>query len=73
MKTCLFNTHSDNVAAYCKYHCCSMTPKQIKTKECLQKQCWYMVKNEEHEWWKQRERTKQKRKNRKEMLNTICC
>ena len=69
MKTCLYNTHSDNVAAYCKLHSCCMTPKQIKTKQCLQKQCWHMVKNEQHEWWAQRERTKQKRKNRKETIN----
>ena len=66
MKTCLFNTHSDNVAGYCKLHHCSMTVKQIRCKECLQKQCWHLVKNEEHQWWRQRELTKQKRKAKKE-------
>lgn len=68
MKTCLFNTHSDNVAAYCRYHKCNMTVKQIRCKNCLGKNCWHLVKNENHSWWKQRETMKQKRKDRKEAL-----
>ena len=69
MEACLFNTCSNNVAAYCKYHKCGMTVKQIKCKNCLGKQCWYLVKNENHAWWKQREVTKQKRKDRKQAIN----
>ena len=69
MATCLYNTCSDNVAGYCTHHCCSMTVKQIKTKNCLGKNCWYFRKNENHSWWKQREVMKQKRKNRKEFIN----
>ena len=65
MKTCLFNTHSDNVAAYCTHHSCNLTVKQIKCKNCLQKQCWYLRKNEQHDWWRQREVIKNKRKERK--------
>jgi len=42
-----------------------MTVKQIRGKNCLGKQCFHLDKNEEHEWWAQRERTKQKRKERK--------
>ena len=68
MEACLFNTCSNNVAAYCKHHHCGMTVKQIKAKNCLGKQCWYLQKNESHEWWKQREITKQKRKERKERI-----
>lgn len=68
MKTCLFNTRSDNVAAYCRYHKCNMTVKQIRCKNCLGKNCWYLVRNEEHSWWKQRETMKKKRKDRKETL-----
>lgn len=71
MKTCLYNTQSDNVAAYCRHHNCSMTVKQIKCKNCLQKQCWYLVKNEEHDWWRQREVTKQNRKKRKQARNEM--
>ena len=59
MEACLSNTCSNNVAAYCKYHKCGLTVKQIKVKNCLGKQCWYLQKNESHEWWKQREITKQ--------------
>lgn len=69
MKTCLFNTHSDNVAAYCKYHHCCMTVKQMRCKNCLGKQCHHLVKNEEHQYWHQREVTKQKRKDRKMAIN----
>lgn len=71
MKTCLFNTQSDNVAAWCSHHRCYMTVKQMRHKECLKKQCNYLKKNEEHQYWKQRELTKQKRKMRKEQLNAI--
>lgn len=71
MKTCLFNTYSDNVAGYCKLHHCSMTVKQMRGKECLAKQCWHLVKNEEHQYWRQRELKKQKRKARKEHANML--
>lgn len=69
MKECLFNTYSNNCCAYCKLHHCSMTVKQMKAKGCLQKQCWHLIKNEEHQYWKQREATRQKRKERKDMIN----
>lgn len=70
METCLFNTYSDNVAGYCRLHRCSMTVKQIRRKECLQKQCWHLQKNESHSWWRQREIMKQKRKAKKEVAAT---
>ena len=69
MQECLFNSYSNNCCAYCRHHHCSMTVKQMKAKGCLQKQCWYLVKNEQHQYWQQREATKQKRKDRREMLN----
>lgn len=69
MKECLFNTYSNNCCAYCKLHRCSMTAKQMKAKECLKKQCWHLVKNEGHQYWKQRETIKQKRKDRKIAIN----
>jgi hypothetical protein len=46
-----------------------MTVKQMKAKGCLQKQCWHLIKNEQHAYWRQRDVVKQKRKDRKEMLN----
>ena len=69
MTTCLFNTSSNNVAAYCKHHNCGMTVKQMKCKNCLSKQCHYLIKNEEHQYWYQREVTKQKRKDRKKAID----
>ena len=69
MKECLFNSCSNNVAAYCRYHHASMTVKQMKCKNCLQKECRYLIKNEEHQYWKQRELIKQKRKTRKLIMN----
>jgi len=69
MKECLFNSYSNNCCAYCKHHHCSMTVKQMKAKGCLQKQCWHLVKNEQHPYWKQRESIKQKRIDRKMAIN----
>ena len=69
MRECLFNTNSDNVAAYCRHHRCYMTVKQMRCKDCLKKQCHYLVKNEDHQYWKQREMTKQKRQDRKRRIN----
>lgn len=69
MQACLFNTNSNNVVAYCKHHNCGMTAKQMKCKNCLGKECWYLQKNEAHPYWKQREAIKQKRKDRKQAIN----
>ena len=69
MKECLFHTFSDNCCAYCKLHNCSITVKQMKAKGCLQKQCWHLLKNENHQYWRQREVAKQRRKNRKQAIN----
>ena len=69
MKECLFNSESNNCCAYCQHHGCNMTVRQMKAKNCLGKQCWYLVKNEEHNYWKQREVMKQKRRDRKQMIN----
>lgn len=69
MKECLFNSESNNCCAYCRHHGCNMTAKQMKAKNCLGKQCWHLVKNEEHPYWTQRAVMKQKRKDRKQMIN----
>jgi hypothetical protein len=62
---CLYGTESNNICATCKYHSVGLTVKQMKTKNCLGKQCRHLVKNEAHQYWHQREVAKQKRKNRK--------
>ena len=68
----LYGSCSENCAGYCKRHCRHMTVKQIKGRNCLGKQCWHFVKNEEHSWWAQREAAKQKRKNRKIEIHNMC-
>ena len=50
---------------YCKRHHKHLTVKMLKQHDCLNKQCRHLVKNEEHKWWAQREKIKQKRKERK--------
>lgn len=69
MAECLFNTSSENCCGYCKYHRCSITVKQLRKKNCLQKQCRHLIKNNEHQYWRQREVTKNRRRNRKQAIN----
>lgn len=68
----LYGGCSENCAGFCRRHNCNLTVRQIKGRNCLGKQCWYLVKNEEHAWWTQRAATKQKRKNRKEEIANMC-
>ena len=66
----LYGTCSENCAGYCKLHSVGLTVKQIRTKECLGKNCWHLEKMN-HEWWQQRERMKDKRKARKEKFTKM--
>jgi hypothetical protein len=45
-----------------------MTVKQMKCKNCLGKQCHYLRKNENHDFWRQQEVKKQRRKERKQAI-----
>lgn len=54
----IFGGRPNNPAAYCNLHCGALTVKEIKRKGCLGKQCWHLLKNEQHEYWKQRELAK---------------
>ena len=68
MQETLFHCYSDNICAYCQLHDCGVTVKQMKKKQCLQKQCRHLQKNENHQIWRQRERTKALRKAKKMAL-----
>ena len=57
----------NRACAYCRHHHCYLTVKQVRQHECLKKQCWYLHKNEHHDWWRQRSVMKQKRKAKKEV------
>lgn len=69
----LYNSHLDKSKAcgYCYYHKCALSVKQLKAHKCLQKNCDRLKKYESHEWWKQRERAKAKRKANKEINNLL--
>jgi hypothetical protein len=56
----------NRACAFCSHHRCYLTVKQVKQHNCLGKQCWYLRKNEQHDWWRQREVVRQRRKARKE-------
>ena len=65
MQETLYHCYSDNCCAFCRLHQCGVTVKQMRKKECLQKQCHHLQKKEEHPYWDQRARMKQRRKDRK--------
>lgn len=69
MEKTLYNAQSNNCCAYCRYHQVFMTVKQMKCKSCLQKECRHLIKYDSHPYWRQRERVKQHRKDRKQMIN----
>lgn len=68
IKKVLYGSESNNVCAYCKRKGCYMTVKQMRKKECLKKNCNHLDKNEDHEWWKQREISKQKKKQKRPLV-----
>ena len=64
MHRSLNNAYARSPCAYCKLHNCSLTVKQVRQKECLGKNCWHLRKYD-HEWWKQRDTLKAKKKQNK--------
>ena len=61
---------SGNSCAYCWKHHKGMTPKQLKSRQCLKRQCG-ALQTMEHPYWEQREKTKAVRRARKECLNRM--
>ena len=61
----------NRACAYCKHHHKYLTVKQVRQHECLKKQCFYLQKNENHDWWRQREVIKKKRQEKKAHYNAI--
>lgn len=52
-----------NPCGYCKKHHVSVTVKQMKNRQCLQKGCWYFRKYEQHGYWKMLEQLNSKKDN----------
>lgn len=69
MEQCLYGTcaNEKHIIGKCWKHHCNVTVKQLKQKECLKKQC-NALERYEHEYWRQRDLSKQRRKLRKETL-----
>ena len=59
----LYNTeiNEKRCVGYCWHHRCYVSSTQVRQKECLRKQCGALEKYQ-HEYWKQRELTKARRK-----------
>lgn len=55
----------NRACGYCRHHHKYLTVKALRQHECLAKQCWHLDKNENHQWWHQRELMKQRRKAKK--------
>lgn len=62
-----YGSRSNNSCAYCWKHCLSLTPKQVKTRGCLGKQC-DALKKFDHPFWDAREAKKEQRRARKARL-----
>lgn len=57
----LYNTEStcSRCIGYCTFHKGYITRKQLKTKQCLQKNCNALIKNQNHQFWIEREQRKE--------------
>lgn len=47
-----------NPVGYCRLHKVTITLRQMRNRECLNKQCGWLKKHADHEFWKQREAKK---------------
>ena len=61
----LYGNFSDNCCGYCKLHHVGVTVRQMRLKQCLEKQCTHFRRLEEHPHWtwlKRKETKKQESK-----------
>lgn len=56
----------NKAVGYCHHHCAALTVKTLKGHGCLGKQCNYLKKYEEHDFWRQHAQKKELRKAKKE-------
>ena len=45
---------SQNVCAWCGFHKVCLTTKNLKSRDCLKKNCDALVRFDDHPYWKQR-------------------
>lgn len=60
----------ERACGYCHYHKKYLTVKMVKAHECLSKQCNALQKYEHHEWWRQRELQKQRKKQKRQAIKS---
>ena len=61
----------NRAVGYCHYHKAALTVKTMKGHECLKKQCDALKKYEEHDFWRQHEQKKERRKAKKHMIDNV--
>lgn len=61
----------NKAVGYCHYHKAALTVRTMKCHECLKKQCDALKKYEEHDFWRQHEQKKERRKAKKQMVAGI--
>ena len=69
----LYGSHiaRNRAVGYCHYHKAALTVKTMKGHECLKKQCDALKKYEEHDFWRQHEQKKERRKAKKYILPNV--
>lgn len=60
-----------NAVGYCRLHKVTVTPKQMKKRKCLEKECRHFVRLERHPLWEQKRRAKELRNERKKTTEQI--
>ncbi len=70
---CLYNseTYFSRCVGYCSFHNAYLTKNQLKTKNCLGKQCNALIKQTGHSFWIERELLKLDKKVNKQVKKTI--
>lgn len=65
---CLYNTESYfcRCVGYCEFHKAYLTAKQLKTKNCLGKQCDALIRQTSHQFWVERSLLKMDKKLKKQ-------
>lgn len=61
----------NRAVGYCHFHKAALTVKTMKCHECLKKQCDALKKYEEHDFWRQHEQKKARRKAKKQTTLSV--
>lgn len=61
----------NRAVGYCHFHKAALTVKTMKCHECLKKQCDALKKYEEHDFWRQHEQKKARRKAKKQTMLSV--